>query len=46
MKVSILSYPNESIIVILNDQNVSMTNGSKNMAYFKKKCSHGSVCPD
>ncbi len=36
MKVSILSYPNESILVILNDQNVSMTNGSKNMAYFKK----------
>ncbi len=36
MKVSILSYPNESIIVILNDQNVSMTNGSKYMASLKK----------
>ncbi len=36
MKVSILSYPNESILAILNYQNVSMTNGSKNMAYFKK----------
>ncbi len=46
MKVSILSYPNESIIVILNDQNVSMTNGSKYMASWKKKCYHGSVCPD
>ncbi len=32
----ILSYPNESILVILNDQNVSMKNGSKNMASFKK----------
>ncbi len=36
MKVSILSYPNKSILAILNDQNVSMTNGFKNMAYFKK----------
>ncbi len=36
MKVYILSYPNESILVILNEQNVSMTNGSKNMASFKK----------
>ncbi len=36
MKVSILSYPNESILVILNDQNVSMTNSSKYMASLKK----------
>ncbi len=32
----ILSYLNESILIILNDQNVPMTKGSKNMASFKK----------
>ncbi len=32
----ILYYLNESILIILNDQNVSMTKGSKNMASFKK----------
>ncbi len=32
----ILYYLNESILIILNDQNVPMTKGSKNMSSFKK----------
>ena len=32
----VISYPNESIPILLNDQNVSMTKCSKNMASYKK----------